>query len=118
MGMAIGGGFLKTVIPGTVRRHAPADRQATGFSLFYASVNAGSVIGKVLTKIVREMVSLRAAMLNAIVACAIGLAVALGAYHEPAAVAPPKPATDEPPPRPTTALGDLLAVLAKGELVA
>ena len=95
MGMAIGGAFLKPVIPGSVRRHAPEERRAMGFSLFYASVNAGSVVGKVLTKLVREAVSLRASMINAIVACAIGLAVTLGFFREPADAPPPPPKAGE-----------------------
>lgn len=83
MGMAIAGAFLKPVIPGTVRRHSPEERRALGFSYFYASVNAGSVVGKVATKIVREMVSLRASMINAVVACLIGLGLTIAAFREP-----------------------------------
>lgn len=83
MGMAIAGAFLKPVIPGTVRRYAPPERRAVGFSYFYASVNAGSVVGKVATKIVREMVSLRASMINAVVACVIGLGLTLSIFREP-----------------------------------
>lgn len=58
-GMAFAGAFLKPVIPGTVRRYAPKGRETQGFSIFYASVNAGSVVGKIATKIVRTLVSLR-----------------------------------------------------------
>jgi len=115
MGMAIGGAFLKPVVPGTVRRYGPADRQAMGFSLFYASVNAGSVVGKVLTKVVRELVSLRAAMMNAVVACTIGLLVTLGAFREPEATTPPPSESPSVVTKPT-AIRDLLVVLAKGEL--
>lgn len=93
MGMAVAGAFLKPVIPGTVRRHSPEERRPLGFSYFYASVNAGSVVGKVATKIVREMVSLRASMINAVVACVIGLGITIAAFREPApAVQPDKPA--------------------------
>lgn len=83
MGMAVAGAFLKPVIPGTVRRYAPEERRQLGFSLFYASVNAGSVIGKVGTKIVRTLVSLRASMINAIVACVLALGITLLAFREP-----------------------------------
>jgi proton-dependent oligopeptide transporter, POT family len=81
--MSIAGAFLKPVIPATVRRYAPEGRERTGFSLFYASVNAGSVVGKVLTKIVRTCLSLRATMINAIVASFVGLALAFVLFKEP-----------------------------------
>jgi len=83
MGIAVAGAFLKPVIPATVRLYSPEERRTVGFSYFYASVNAGSVIGKTLTKIVRDMVSLRASMLNAIVACLIGLGIAITVFREP-----------------------------------
>lgn len=97
MGMAIAGAFLKPVIPAAVRKYSPEEKRSLGFSYFYASVNAGSVVGKVATKIVREMVSLRASMINAVVACIIGLGVAISFFREPdasakAAGAPVKPA--------------------------
>jgi proton-dependent oligopeptide transporter, POT family len=115
MGMALGGAFLKPVIPGTVRRHAPEERRPMGFSYFYASVNAGSVVGKVLTKIVREMVSLRASMINAVVACALGLVLTLSAFREPrAAEAPGAPPAPPPPANP---IPHILAALGKRELV-
>ncbi|HRI71602.1 MAG TPA: MFS transporter [Polyangium sp.] len=83
MGIAVAGAFLKPVIPATVRLYSPEERRTVGFSYFYASVNAGSVIGKTLTKIVREMVSLRASMLNAIVACLIALGITITLFREP-----------------------------------
>jgi proton-dependent oligopeptide transporter, POT family len=83
MGMAIGGAFLKPVIPGTVRRYSPPERRTLGFSYFYASVNAGSVVGKVATKIVRETVSLRASMINAVIACVVGLGLTVLLFREP-----------------------------------
>lgn len=83
MGIAVAGAFLKPVIPATVRLYSPDDRRTVGFSYFYASVNAGSVVGKTLTKIVREMVSLRASMLNAIVACLVALGITITLFREP-----------------------------------
>jgi dipeptide/tripeptide permease len=83
MGMALAGAFLKPVIPGTVRRYAPKGRESQGFSYFYASVNAGSVVGKIGTKIVRTLVSLRASMVNSIVACAVAFVIAFAAFFEP-----------------------------------
>jgi dipeptide/tripeptide permease len=88
MGMAIGGAFLKPVIPGTVRRYSAPDQRAMGFSFFYASVNLGSVVGKVATKLVRERLSLRSSMINAVIACLIGLGVTLALFHEPKKEAP------------------------------
>jgi dipeptide/tripeptide permease len=119
MGMAIGGAFLKPVIPGTVRRYSPEGRRPMGFSLFYASVNAGSVVGKIGTKIVREMVSLRASMLNAIAACAVGFVVTLAAFFEP--TRPPSPSDPQKPEgapaAPSNPLRDLADALGQGKLV-
>jgi proton-dependent oligopeptide transporter, POT family len=83
MGMAFAGAFLKPVVPATVRRYTAPDDRTMGFSYFYASVNLGSVIGKVATALVRTLVSLRASMINAVVACAVGLAATLGFFREP-----------------------------------
>jgi len=90
--IAVAGAFLKPVIPGSVRRYAPADRRTQGFSIFYASVNAGSVVGKVLTKIVRVLLTLRASILNSVVASVVGLVVAALAYFEPEKAPEPPPA--------------------------
>jgi proton-dependent oligopeptide transporter, POT family len=119
MGMALAGAFLKPVIPATVRRHARPEDRAMGFSLFYASVNAGSVVGKVLTKVVRTMVSLRASMLNAIAACAIALALTIGAFREPTADAPASDAPGPAPEKPVTStpLEDLARLTGQPELL-
>ncbi len=121
MGMALAGAFLKPVIPGTVRRYAPPEDRTLGFSYFYASVNAGSVVGKVLTKLVREAVSLRASMINAVVACAVGLGVTLMMFREPAkepAEAQPS-ATPAPAPAPatTSTLRDILVAFSNPRLI-
>jgi proton-dependent oligopeptide transporter, POT family len=121
MGMALAGAFLKPVVPGTVRRHTEPDDRAMGFSLFYASVNLGSVIGKVATKLVRQLVSLRASMINAVVACAIGLAVTLGFFREPspeeAAGASPADQPPAAPPAKSSPLEDLKAVGKQRDLL-
>lgn len=83
MGIAVAGAFLKPVIPGTVRRYAPKGRETQGFSIFYASVNAGSVVGKIATKIVRVLISLRASMVNSVIASFVGLAFAYFTFFEP-----------------------------------
>ena len=123
-GMAFAGAFLKPVIPGAVRRYAPAGRETQGFSIFYASVNAGSVVGKILTKIVRTLVSLRASMVNSVVACVVGFAVAFLAFFEPAIGAPRAKAAEAqgeavtPPRKPAAAfLPSLGAALTDRRLV-
>jgi len=97
LAIAFAGAFLKPVIPAAVRRYSPKGREATGFSAFYASVNAGSVIGKTATKLVRTAFSLRATMVNSIVACAIALFVTIGLFFEPKAEAAKAPEGGEPP---------------------
>jgi proton-dependent oligopeptide transporter, POT family len=114
--MSLAGAFLKPVIPATVRKYSPEGKERIGFSMFYASVNAGSVVGKVLTKIVRTMVSLRATMINALVASAVGLLLTLSLYREPSPTAQQPANTNEmssaPPPARIT-LGAALSELRK-----
>jgi dipeptide/tripeptide permease len=89
MGMAVGGAFMKPVISGGVKKYSPEGRQTEGFAIFYAAVNGGSVIGKVITWAIRTAISLRASMISAIVASVLALATAIFAYREPAVVAAP-----------------------------
>jgi dipeptide/tripeptide permease len=84
LGMAVGGSFLKPVIPACVQRYSPPGRRAAGFAIFYATINAGSVVGKSLAKVVRTAASLRATILTSVVASALALAVTLAAFREPA----------------------------------
>jgi predicted MFS family arabinose efflux permease len=100
--MAVGGSFLKPVVPGCVQRYSPPERRAQGFAIFYATINAGSVVGKSLAKVVRTALSLRSTIVTSVVASAVGLAVTLAAFREPetpreagAAPAPPRSAGDE-----------------------
>lgn len=109
MGIAVAGAFLKPVIPATVRLYSPEERRTVGFSYFYASVNAGSVVGKTLTKIVREMVSLRASMLNAIVACLVALGITLTLFKEPKSTEAPEKAKQESAPKANNPLKDVFA---------
>ncbi|HMY22132.1 MAG TPA: MFS transporter [Polyangium sp.] len=109
MGIAVAGAFLKPVIPATVRLYSPEERRTVGFSYFYASVNAGSVVGKTLTKIVREMVSLRASMLNAIVACLVALGITLTLFKEPKSTEAPEKAKLESAPKANNPLTDVFA---------
>jgi dipeptide/tripeptide permease len=83
MGIAVAGSLLKPVIPATVRKYSPPGRENYAFSIFYASINAGSVVGKTAARFVRGAVSLRATFLNSLVASAVGLAVAAAAFREP-----------------------------------
>lgn len=83
MFMAIGGGFMKPVITGTVVRTAPPGRQTEGFAIFYRMINAGSVIGKPLAYLMRILVSMRYVMLNSVVASLIALGIAIFGYTEP-----------------------------------
>ena len=80
---AIGGGFMKPVIVGTVVRTAPEGREAEGYGLFYRMINAGSVVGKTLAYAVRVLVSLRYVMINSVVASVAALGLAAFAYREP-----------------------------------
>lgn len=81
--MAIGGGFMKPVITGTVVRTAPPGRQTEGFAVFYRMINAGSVVGKTLAYVVRRLVALRFVMINSVVGSLVALAIAVLGYREP-----------------------------------
>lgn len=94
LSIGVAGAFLKPVIPATVRRASPPERRAMGFSLFYASVNAGSVFGKTLAKLVRTLASLRATIIDAIVACGLALVITIGLFKAP----PPLDAEARPDP--------------------
>ena len=45
---AIGGAFIKSVVSGTVAKETDEKNRARGFAIFYAMVNTGSIIGKLL----------------------------------------------------------------------
>ena len=83
LGMAFAGAFLKPVIPAAVRRYSPKGRESLGFSAFYASVNAGSVIGKTGAKIVRTAVSLRMSLFNSVLASVLALVLTALLFFEP-----------------------------------
>ena len=82
-GMSLGGAFLKPVISGCVKRYSPPGRETQGFAIFYTTVNAGSVIGKVLAKLVRTALSLRASMLSSVAACLLALCLTLAFFYPP-----------------------------------
>lgn len=80
---ALGGGFLKPVIAGTVVRTAPEGRQTEGFAIFYRMINAGSVVGKSLAYVVRVSLSLRFVMIDSVVASLAALSLVIFGYKEP-----------------------------------
>lgn len=82
-GMSLAGAFLKPVISGCVKRYSPPGRETQGFAIFYATVNAGSVVGKVAAKLVRTAVSLRTSMLNSVVACVLALVLTIAFFFPP-----------------------------------
>jgi dipeptide/tripeptide permease len=88
LGIGVAGAFLKPVIPAAVRRYSPPARAPLGFSIFYASVNAGSVLGKVGTKIVRTAIGLRASIVNSVLASILALAITVLVFAEPKGAAP------------------------------
>ncbi len=89
--LAVGGGFLKPVITGTVVRTAPPGRQVEGFAIFYRMVNSGSVVGKSLAYLVRVLVALRYVMITSVVASLVALALSIFGYTEPKRGAVEKP---------------------------
>jgi len=97
MGMGVGGAFMKPVITGCVRKFSPPGRQTTGFAIFYAMVNAGSVVGKILAKNVREAVGIRYTILTSVVASLLAFAVALLFFREPRPEPAPKVDNPEQP---------------------
>ena len=91
VGMSIGGAFMKPVISGCVQRFSPPGRQTQGFAIFYAMVNAGSVVGKVLAREVRTLISLRATMLTSMLSSGVALLLTLFFFFEPASDTASKP---------------------------
>lgn len=83
LGMGVGGAFMKPVITGTVRRYSPEGRQTQGFAIFYASVNAGSVIGKSTVYVLRRLLSLRTSLLVGVVGSVLALLTAAVLFFEP-----------------------------------
>ena len=83
MMIAVGGGFMKPVITGTVVRTSPAGRQDEGFAIFYRMVNAGSVTGKTLAYGVRILVSIRHVLITSVIGSLVALGLAAAAYKEP-----------------------------------
>lgn len=83
IGIAGAGAFLKPVITGTVKRYSPPGRQTEGFAIFYQTVNAGSVVGKVIAKNVREILSLRSTIITSVVVSVAALVMTIALFFEP-----------------------------------
>lgn len=119
-GMSLAGAFLKPVISGCVKRYSPPGRESQGFAIFYATVNAGSVVGKVLAKIVRTAVSLRTSMLNSVAACVLAFLLTAAYFWPPEekdeAEAPAPGAAAETPKKATSGAA-LWGALTNGKLV-
>lgn len=52
--IAIGGGFIKAVISGTVARETTSKTRARGYAIFYMMVNIGAFIGKAIVDPLRK----------------------------------------------------------------
>ena len=83
--IGIAGALFKPIITGTVVRTSPEGRQTEGFAIFYRTVNAGSVIGKSLTYLIRTSIGISLVVWNAVFGSIIGLLLALFAFKEPEA---------------------------------
>jgi dipeptide/tripeptide permease len=90
---AVSGGFLKPVIMGTVVRTSPPGKQTEGFSIFYRTVNAGSVVGKILAYLVRRLVHIRFVAATSALASLAALTMATFLYKEP----PAEPSKEKKP---------------------
>jgi dipeptide/tripeptide permease len=80
---AVSGGFMKPVITGTVVRTSSTARRTEAFSIFYRTVNAGSVVGKTLAYLVRRLVAIRFVAATSAIASLIALMIATFLYKEP-----------------------------------
>jgi proton-dependent oligopeptide transporter, POT family len=119
-GMSLAGAFLKPVISGCVKRYSPPGRESQGFAIFYATVNAGSVVGKVLAKLVRTAVSLRTSMLNSVAACVLAFVLTAAYFWPPEEgddVAGEKTVDGVAAPKKATSAGALWGALTNGKLL-
>ena len=80
---AIGGGFFKPVINGTVARNTDDTTSTLGFGIFYMMVNIGGFIGPAMSSSLRTMLGWRIIFVQAAVVMIINLLVVLFFYKEP-----------------------------------
>lgn len=80
---AIGGGFFKPVINGTVARNTDDTTSTLGFGIFYMMVNIGGFIGPAMSSSLRTMLGWRIIFVQAAVVMLINLLVVLFFYKEP-----------------------------------
>ena len=80
---AIGGGFFKPVINGTVARNTDDTTSTLGFGIFYMMVNIGGFLGPAMSSHLRTTLGWRIIFLQATIVMIINLLVVLFFYKEP-----------------------------------
>ena len=83
---AVGGGFFKPVINGTVARNTDDTTSTMGFGIFYMMVNIGGFLGPAMSSHLRTALGWRIIFLQATVVMVINLLVVLFFYKEPKVV--------------------------------
>ncbi len=86
--VAVGGSIIKPTISGTVTRTtAEGSTRPVGFGLYYMTVNAGGLLGPVISAQVRNRLDFRYVFYVSAAACALMLAQVRLAYTEPVSAA-------------------------------
>ena len=80
---AIGGGFFKPVVNGTVARNTDDSTSTMGFGIFYMMVNIGGFLGPAMSSYLRTELGWRIIFVQAAVVMVINLLVVLFFYKEP-----------------------------------
>ena len=80
---AVGGGFFKPVINGTVARNTDESTSTMGFGIFYMMVNVGGFLGPAMSSYLRTTLGWRIIFLQAAVVMVINLLVVLFFFKEP-----------------------------------
>ena len=80
---AVGGGFFKPVINGTVARNTDESTSTMGFGIFYMMVNIGGFLGPAMSSYLRTTLGWRIIFLQAAVVMVINLLVVLFFFKEP-----------------------------------
>ena len=79
---AVGGGFFKPVINGTVARNTDESTSTMGFGIFYMMVNVGGFLGPAMSSYLRTTLGWRIIFLQAAVVMVINLLVVLFFFKE------------------------------------
>ncbi|GJH41743.1 MFS transporter [Capnocytophaga sp. HP1101] len=80
---AVGGGFFKPVINGTVARNTDDSTSTMGFGIFYMMVNIGGFLGPAMSSYLRTTLGWRIIFVQAAVVMLINLLVVLFFFKEP-----------------------------------